>query len=199
MLANEPPREQKLAWRELVDRAEKGDRSVLPELRRLLQDPNVIDRMGGNVAQHVELMLIAQISGKDLMTSESLTRKMEVLREDLTGQNPTALERLLAERIALCWLALHKLESDYLRKPDISVSEGNYLQRAIDRAQRRYLSAVKTLAQVRKLALPILQVNIGQRQINVAGLPLGGDDGKHVVSGEMSAVVDNQDCNSVVQ
>jgi hypothetical protein len=32
----------------------------------------------------------------------------------------------------------------------------------------RFLSAIRTLAQVRKLALPTLQVNIGQNQVNVA-------------------------------
>lgn len=42
-------------------------------------------------------------------------------------------------------------------------------QRKIDAAHRRFLSAVRTLAQIRKLALPNLQVNIGQNQVNVAG------------------------------
>jgi hypothetical protein len=38
----------------------------------------------------------------------------------------------------------------------------------MDRAHRRYLSALRTLALVRKLALPVLQVNIaGKQQVNV--------------------------------
>ena len=196
---NKPAQEQKLAWLELTNRAEQGDRSVLPELRRLLQDPAVIDRMGGNVAERMERVIIGRLSGKDLMIAESLKCKMEVMRHDLAGANPTPLERLLAERIALCWLVLHALEHGYMVKPEGNIATGTYWQRTIDRAQRRYLSAVKTLAQVRKLALPTLQVNIGQRQINIAGSTVAGDAGKHVVSGEMSAVVDNQDCNSMVQ
>jgi hypothetical protein len=40
--------------------------------------------------------------------------------------------------------------------------------RKIDKAHARFLTAVRTLAQVRKLALPTLQVNIAKNQINVA-------------------------------
>ncbi len=56
-------------------------------------------------------------------------------------------------------------------------------QRCTVRAHKRYLSAIKTLALVRKLAVPVLQVNIARKQVNVAGAvaapggpaaPLGG-------------------------
>ena len=39
---------------------------------------------------------------------------------------------------------------------------------------RRYLSALKTLALVRKLAVPVLQVNIARKQVNVAGVSAAG-------------------------
>jgi hypothetical protein len=39
----------------------------------------------------------------------------------------------------------------------------------MDRAHRRYLSAIKALALVRRLAVPVLQVNIARKQVNVAG------------------------------
>ena len=38
----------------------------------------------------------------------------------------------------------------------------------ITAAQKRYLAAIKGLAEVRKLALPALQVNIARKQVNVA-------------------------------
>ena len=43
--------------------------------------------------------------------------------------------------------------------------------RKLSAAQRRYLRACETLARVRKLRLPTLQVNIGEKQVNVAGWP----------------------------
>jgi hypothetical protein len=42
------------------------------------------------------------------------------------------------------------------------------LDNDIERAQRRYLGAIKALAQVRKLGVPAVQVNIGEKQINMA-------------------------------
>ena len=35
-------------------------------------------------------------------------------------------------------------------------------------AQKRYLGAIKGLAEVRRLALPVLQVNIAKKQVNIA-------------------------------
>ena len=41
-------------------------------------------------------------------------------------------------------------------------------QRRIDHAYRRYLSALRALAQVRKLTLPVVQINIAKKQVNIA-------------------------------
>jgi hypothetical protein len=55
---------------------------------------------------------------------------------------------------------------------EVSIRQGDYWQRRIDACHRRYLSAVKTLATVRKLALPIIigQLNIARTQANMAQL-----------------------------
>jgi hypothetical protein len=87
----------------------------------------------------------------------------------VAGGNPTPLERLLAERVVACWLHLHHLEMLYARKDSLTVELGTYYQRSIDRAQKRYLAAIQTLARVRKLAVPVLQVNIAREQVNLAG------------------------------
>jgi hypothetical protein len=50
----------------------------------------------------------------------------------------------------------------------MSLRQANCYQRRIDAAHARFLSAVKTLATIRKLALPALQVNIGKNQVNLA-------------------------------
>jgi len=39
--------------------------------------------------------------------------------------------------------------------------------KAVDHSHKQYLSAMKTLATARKLALPALQVNIARKQVNV--------------------------------
>ena len=47
-----------------------------------------------------------------------------------------------------------------------TVKQSEFFQRRQDRAHRRYLSAIRTLAQVRRLLLPPVQVNIGAQQVN---------------------------------
>jgi hypothetical protein len=46
-----------------------------------------------------------------------------------------------------------------------SRSQGDYYQRQLDGAHRRYLSSTKALAQIRKLG-PAVQINIAEKQIN---------------------------------
>ncbi len=50
----------------------------------------------------------------------------------------------------------------------MAIPQAEFFPRRIDRAHRRLLSAVETLARVRKLALPSLMVNLAKnQQVNV--------------------------------
>jgi hypothetical protein len=42
------------------------------------------------------------------------------------------------------------------------MSQGDYRQKRLDRAHRRHLSAVRTLAQIRKMG-PAVQINIAEK------------------------------------
>jgi len=57
---------------------------------------------------------------------------------------------------------------DEMQPQNADASAGSHVYRKIDKAHDRFLSAVRTLAQVRKLALPTLQLNIGKNKVNVA-------------------------------
>jgi hypothetical protein len=145
------------------------DQTALPALRELLKTPALVDSLGGDLAKQAQFHAIDKFSGKNLLFRESLTRKLDLLRDELGGPNPTPLERLLVERIVSCWLHLYQLELIYAQKESMSLELGNYYQRSLSSAQKRYLAAIKMLALVRKLAIPALQVNIARKQVNVAG------------------------------
>lgn len=153
-----------------LKRAERGDTSTLPALRKLLQDPAAVDLCGGNLARQAERSLIDKAAGQNLPFKEALTRKLELLREELAGPGSTPVERLLAERVVACWLQVQDADVRYAQAKDLPLDWGEYYQRRMDRAHRRYLSALKTLALVRKLAVPVLQLNIARKQVNVAGV-----------------------------
>jgi hypothetical protein len=73
------------------------------------------------------------------------------------------------ERIISCWLQVQDADLRYAHAKDLSRKGGEYYQRRMNHSHKRYLSALKTLALIRKLAVPVLQVNIAKKQINVAG------------------------------
>jgi hypothetical protein len=154
--------------RALIDRARKGDESTLPALRILLQNTTHVENLGGNLAVQTEITLIDAAAGKNLLFTEALARKLKNLRAELAGPSPTPVERLLVERIVTCWLQLQDADIRYAQAKDLSITQADYHQRRIDRAHKRFLSAVKSLATVRRLAVPVLigQVNIAQKQVN---------------------------------
>jgi len=154
---------------EILDRVEAGDRDALPELREMLREaPGAVEEFG-NMSNATRKALLKKSSGGDLARREAQTLFLQDLVAEVDGPNPSALEKLLSEQVGLCWLHLRLMETVYAQLKDHTPSWGNYVQRCIDKAQRRYLQTIKTLAQIRKLGLPALQVNIaaeGGKQVN---------------------------------
>ena len=86
------------------------------------------------------------------------------------------MERLLAERAVVCWLQLNYVDAllaQRLAGQGLARGQIAMYQEWLDRAQRRYLAALKTLAQVRRLLVPVVQVNIAKKQVNVTSLAAG--------------------------
>jgi hypothetical protein len=96
--------------KDVLRRAHDGDESALPEIRRMVETPEGVELLGGNLARQAEYALIDAAAGKNLALQEALRRKLELLRAELAGPTPMPLERLLVERVAACWLQLHYAE-----------------------------------------------------------------------------------------
>ena len=129
--------------RELLKRAEKGDKTILPVLSKLLQNPAYVEMFGGNLASNVESSFVTAMCGKNLAPQEAIYAKMQALREELLGTGPTPLERLLVERIVACWLQVQDAEIRYAQnQKDMTFRQGDYHQRRMDATNRRYLAAI---------------------------------------------------------
>jgi len=152
----------------LVKRADGGDATAVPDLRKALAVPGVADALGGDIARRAADRFLDSCCGKRLAAREAMAAKMAQLQAELAGATPTAVERLLADRAVLCWFHLHQLELTYAGKESMTLALAQHYQKCIDRAHRRYLSALKALAEVRKLNVTV-QLNIARRQVNVAG------------------------------
>lgn len=154
----------------LIRRARDGDRSTLPQLRALLADPVrgrwYVDHHG-SPPEWLYCAAESNIAGDDLVIREAFRRKLDEVRDELAGPDPTPMERLLADRAAWCWAEVNIRQSAYENSDNLSIRQAEFHQRRIDAAHRRFLSAIKTLATVRKLALPALRINVAQNQVNL--------------------------------
>ena len=155
-------------FRELLKRAAKGDTATLPAIRKLLENPANIDAFGGNLARYAQRLLVSALSGEDLSVREAIHAKLDVLRKELLGENPTPVERLLVERVVACWLSVQDAEIRTASQKEMTLKQGDFHQRRLDATHRRYLAALKALALVRKLAIPALQINVARKQVNIA-------------------------------
>jgi hypothetical protein len=138
----------------LLERARKGDATVLPQLRRLLDASPEFWRGYGNLASQVRASWVQLAAGPNLLLAESLMRKAEELRTEVAGASPSPLEQLLAERVVACWLQVSFYDGQVAQTREYTPAKAQILQNQRDAAQRNYLAAIKTLATVRKLLTP---------------------------------------------
>jgi hypothetical protein len=138
----------------LAQRAHEGDESALPELRQLLDTYPEIWQRCGDLAWHAQTKWLQLISGKDLLVRESLQRKLDQLKAELAGTDPSPLEKLLIERAVISWLQVGYADAAYAQVKGNSSAQQQALQRRQNSAQQRHLQAIKMLVTVRKLLSP---------------------------------------------
>jgi hypothetical protein len=155
-----------LDLRDLVIRGHDGDEEALAKMDTVLEEIPSIARKFGNLNVMVEEGFIERTSSNSPFRQKSLRVNLEHMREELAGPNPSPLEKLGAERVASCWLQLHYAELIYNQSlPKLSLRQDDYYQKRLDRLHKRYLSAMRSLAQVRKLLKSkVAQINIGEKQ-----------------------------------
>jgi len=164
-------------WRKKRIMPTDQDRPAEPKRLHAGSDPaRLKQRLAGSptlwrkasMAQASALAVMKQITDSE-QVKVVLEANYEGLIRDLGGDSAPPLERALIEHVALCWLRLQNAEQTYSRvtgEPH-SIAELDYFERRLSASQRRYLRACETLARVRRLRLPTVQVNIGEQQVNV--------------------------------
>ena len=115
------------------------------------------------------------VNGSGQGMRECWRQRLQAMRADLGYAESSALERLLIQQVTLCWLNLDLTEYQLtnVMKQSISFARGNYWEKRLSAAQRRFTRACETLARARRLSrnTPALQFNIaakGGQQVNVS-------------------------------
>lgn len=160
---------------ELSNKAEEGDKAARQELKQklLASSPAVIAR-ASDVSRRAQHRLIETAAGGSELTQYALSGRLDVMREEIAGDNPTPLEVLLTEQVVSCWLWLTLLDAlnsgQFWRGSGKAISVGpSYLRQMVkiqESAHRRFISSIQALARVRKLqaGTPGIQFNT---QINL--------------------------------
>jgi hypothetical protein len=139
------------------DRIAAGDPSLYQSTKSLFDGAReeAVQVWGGDLAGRVAEGLIDRLAGKHLFKREAIVRKMKQVQADLLGPDHTPIERLLAERAGVCWLAMYEADLASQKFGPLSgVKFAKYFELRHLRSQRLFLDAVKALAVYRKLALP---------------------------------------------
>jgi len=123
-----------------------------------------------DVGRRAGQTLARTASGGDPLLEEALYAKLDAMRAEIAGENPTPLEVLLTERVVSLWMLTTVLEVVLATQYRRNVGDGperlspSYLiqqSRILESATRRYLAAIRELARVRKLqGTPPVRMNI---------------------------------------
>jgi len=173
-------------WREgleLTMKAIAGDEEAMGAAVLSLANVEGITPTGGTaltigqeLTDPVELArqaLLKAVYGDFKAYQELGRRRLDGIERDMAGPDPSPLERVLAQQAAICWMQLYHYEQKYAARLNIQpqntfdLQKEEFYHKRVARAQRRLESAIKTLAQVWRLQLPTVQVNIADKQVNV--------------------------------
>lgn len=169
----EPAEAVAAEMRGLLQRAELGDEAVLPALRSFLDARPDLWRALSDLGRRAEEALLGLV-GDNLLAREALSRRLVELKKELAGPEATAPVRLLAERVALCWLEVQLAELDaaaFRQGGPVDKSLAQEADRRLGRAHRRYLTAHRQLVLTSKLTQP------GPSPVDAATPVVGGGAG----------------------
>jgi hypothetical protein len=160
---------------ELVGRAYKAKKPAkedLNEIRKLLiNHPEFCKAIFGAVEVTQTELIRAMIGGEQEVPTVALEEYTLSIRDEMGYHTAPIMEKLLIENIVTCWLRVQYCDQQlvFRMKGSYSFAILEFWERRLSMAQRRYLATCESLAKIRKMAVPAFQLNIGDKQINVAG------------------------------
>jgi hypothetical protein len=109
----------------------------------------------GDLAARVVEAILDRIAGNDLRQRAAIRKKAEQYQRSLAEKFSSPIETILAERCAVLYLAAYEADLFmYENMSELSTKRAEFHERRRDRANKRFLSALKALALLKeKLAL----------------------------------------------
>jgi len=117
------------------------------------------------------------VGGVDLLCKESLRRQLDAMQVELSGPDPTPLEKMLVKRILTCWVQVSFADALAAQAQERQAAPGQlrYLQKRQESAGRCLTEAVKQLALARRMAQGRGKA-VRLAALDLPGIPLPGDN-----------------------
>jgi hypothetical protein len=151
----------------------KPDKKDLQELRKYLTiQPGLLSESMGLAVitqTHLTSKIVHEPASKMAVEDD-----INVIQKGLGMDQAPMLEKLLIQNVVNTWLRLQWVEYQLagFMNGESTREQIAWWEKRLSITQGRYLRAIETLARVRKIALPDLQINVaseGGQQVNVAG------------------------------
>ena len=154
VLNNAVPQQDNLddiaATEQLIKRAKQGDNSVMPDLRKFMDQNPIYAEHHGNLSRQTQANWIKTIAGPNLHLAECLTRKVEIQRKALLSEGDSPVEIMLVDAIIInslmrdCFVAQESnVKSDSPKWAEVRLKR---LKAAIEQTDR----AIRSLTEYRK-------------------------------------------------
>lgn len=152
----------------LWEKAEQKDKTLTPielkALREILAKSDDLlgySEFGISVTNNIINSIETSTMGKEVLREE-----MHRMRQSFGYATAPRLEKLAIDHICMCYIRQWLTEIRYSNNTNesITLDQGMFWEKKLSATQTRYIKAIETLAQVRRLKLPNVQINIADKQ-----------------------------------
>jgi hypothetical protein len=160
----------------LLERANAGDETALPELKHAFDRHPELAAWLGDLVRLAHDSILRWAAGNCLGAREAIAREAGTLRDRLLTEARSELEKLLIDRLVICWVEVYAAEvhlAERLAQGAAPSVVTQAVQKVLDRAHQRFLGSVRCLATVQKLARPnVAPVEVATRLQGKPGRPV---------------------------
>jgi hypothetical protein len=154
-------------YADLRRRCEAGDVEAFRQITHIDHEDDDLDIDEGDIAAHAERAVV-ELTSTSIRERAALARRLAQKRTELDGPTPSPIEQVLVDRVVTCGLHVSVLEERFtkaIKEEDVTLQK--HLDRLLTSAHRRHLLAVNMLARVRRLVIPVVQLNMANQQVNL--------------------------------
>lgn len=141
------------AVRRVVARAKSGDTTALPALRQALTEHPEYFENAGNLSLMSQRVWFQLLTKNDLFLRETIEQELAKLRQDLEGDDPTPIEKLVVGQVVSCFFQLRITEMNFASSLDQPESIRKELMKRQEFAQRRFTDSIAQLEKIQRRRL----------------------------------------------